>query len=117
MGGMVQSRALKAERLDQPRHHPFPRRQRGQASICKIGRDPQVNLLTEGPEGLRALAATGHVLGLCVRPDQLDSDDLLPVMRGKGVPDGHVVCGQVLPMVLLLCCVMTLSAVQAAQDT
>jgi hypothetical protein len=28
----------------------------GMASICKVGRDPQVNLLTEGPAGLRRLA-------------------------------------------------------------
>lgn len=34
----------------------------GLASICKVGRDPQVNLLEEGPEGLRKLAAAGDRL-------------------------------------------------------
>jgi sulfatase maturation enzyme AslB (radical SAM superfamily) len=35
----------------------------GMASICKVGRDPQVNLLAEGPEGLRHLAeAADHLL-------------------------------------------------------
>jgi MoaA/NifB/PqqE/SkfB family radical SAM enzyme len=34
----------------------------GQASICKIGRDPQVNLITEGADGLRRLAAIADTL-------------------------------------------------------
>jgi MoaA/NifB/PqqE/SkfB family radical SAM enzyme len=34
----------------------------GRASICKVGRDPQVNLITEGPEGLRHLAAVADSL-------------------------------------------------------
>jgi uncharacterized Fe-S cluster-containing radical SAM superfamily protein len=34
----------------------------GLASICKIGRDPQVNLITEGADGLARLAAAGETL-------------------------------------------------------
>jgi molybdenum cofactor biosynthesis enzyme MoaA len=34
----------------------------GRASICKVGRDPQVNLITEGAEGLRRLAAVADSL-------------------------------------------------------
>lgn len=34
----------------------------GQASICKIGRDPQVDLITDGAEGLRRLAAVADSL-------------------------------------------------------
>lgn len=34
----------------------------GRASICKVGRDPQVNLVEEGPEGLRKLAAVADSL-------------------------------------------------------
>lgn len=34
----------------------------GRASICKVGRDPQVNLGEEGPEGLRKLAAVADSL-------------------------------------------------------
>lgn len=34
----------------------------GRASICKVGRDPQVNLIEEGPEGLRKLAAVADSL-------------------------------------------------------
>ena len=34
----------------------------GKASICKIGRDPQVDLITEGAEGLRRLAAAADSL-------------------------------------------------------
>jgi molybdenum cofactor biosynthesis enzyme MoaA len=34
----------------------------GQASICKIGRESQVDLITEGAEGLRKLAAIGERL-------------------------------------------------------
>jgi molybdenum cofactor biosynthesis enzyme MoaA len=34
----------------------------GQASICKIGRDPQVDLITEGADGLRRLAAAADAL-------------------------------------------------------
>jgi MoaA/NifB/PqqE/SkfB family radical SAM enzyme len=34
----------------------------GMASICKVGRDPQVNLIKEGPEGLRRLAEAGDRL-------------------------------------------------------
>ena len=34
----------------------------GKASICKVGRDPQVDLLVEGPEGLRRLAAVADAL-------------------------------------------------------
>jgi MoaA/NifB/PqqE/SkfB family radical SAM enzyme len=34
----------------------------GRASICKVGRDPQANLIAEGPEGLRRLAAAADSL-------------------------------------------------------
>jgi uncharacterized Fe-S cluster-containing radical SAM superfamily protein len=34
----------------------------GKASICKVGRDPQVDLLTEGADGLRRLAAAADTL-------------------------------------------------------
>jgi hypothetical protein len=34
----------------------------GMASICKIGRDPQVDLITEGTDGLRRLAAAADAL-------------------------------------------------------
>ena len=34
----------------------------GRASICKVGRDPQINLLEEGAEGLRKLAAVADSL-------------------------------------------------------
>lgn len=34
----------------------------GLASICKVGRDPQVNLVEEGPEGLRKLGAVADAL-------------------------------------------------------
>jgi molybdenum cofactor biosynthesis enzyme MoaA len=34
----------------------------GRASICKVGRDPQVNLLAEGADGLRKLAAAADSL-------------------------------------------------------
>jgi hypothetical protein len=34
----------------------------GKASICKIGRDPQVDLITEGADGLRRLAAAADSL-------------------------------------------------------
>jgi MoaA/NifB/PqqE/SkfB family radical SAM enzyme len=34
----------------------------GMASICKIGRDPRVNLITEGANGLRRLAAVADAL-------------------------------------------------------
>ena len=34
----------------------------GLASICKIGREPQVNLITEGADGLRQLAAAAGTL-------------------------------------------------------
>ena len=34
----------------------------GRASICKIGRDPQVDLITEGAAGLRRLAAAAETL-------------------------------------------------------
>jgi MoaA/NifB/PqqE/SkfB family radical SAM enzyme len=34
----------------------------GRASICKVGRDPQIDLVTEGPEGLRRLAAIADSL-------------------------------------------------------
>jgi MoaA/NifB/PqqE/SkfB family radical SAM enzyme len=34
----------------------------GKASICKVGRDPQVDLIAEGPEGLRKLAEAGDRL-------------------------------------------------------
>jgi hypothetical protein len=34
----------------------------GRASICKVGRDPQADLITEGPEGLRRLAAVADSL-------------------------------------------------------
>ncbi|MFE9024379.1 radical SAM protein [Streptomyces sp. NPDC007808] len=36
----------------------------GRASICKIGREPHVNLMTEGVEGLRALAGIADQLML-----------------------------------------------------
>ena len=34
----------------------------GKASICKVGRDPQVDLITEGADGLRRLAAVADAL-------------------------------------------------------
>ncbi len=34
----------------------------GKASICKVGRDPQVDLLAEGADGLRRLAAAADAL-------------------------------------------------------
>jgi organic radical activating enzyme len=34
----------------------------GKASICKVGRDPQIDLIAEGPEGLRKLAEAGDRL-------------------------------------------------------
>ena len=34
----------------------------GRASICKVGRDPQIDLIAEGPEGLRRLAAVADSL-------------------------------------------------------
>jgi hypothetical protein len=34
----------------------------GKASICKVGRDPQVDLITEGADGLRRLAAAADSL-------------------------------------------------------
>jgi len=34
----------------------------GRASICKVGRDPQVDLIAEGPPGLRRLAAAADAL-------------------------------------------------------
>ena len=34
----------------------------GRASICKVGRDPQVDLITEGAPGLRRLAAVADAL-------------------------------------------------------
>jgi molybdenum cofactor biosynthesis enzyme MoaA len=34
----------------------------GRASICKVGRDPQVDLVTEGADGLRRLAAAADSL-------------------------------------------------------
>jgi MoaA/NifB/PqqE/SkfB family radical SAM enzyme len=34
----------------------------GKASICKVGRDPQVDLITEGADGLRKLAAAAESL-------------------------------------------------------
>jgi radical SAM protein with 4Fe4S-binding SPASM domain len=34
----------------------------GKVSICKIGRDPQIDLITEGVEGLRKLAAVADSL-------------------------------------------------------
>jgi MoaA/NifB/PqqE/SkfB family radical SAM enzyme len=34
----------------------------GKASICKVGRDPQVDLITEGADGLRKLAAAAGTL-------------------------------------------------------
>ena len=37
----------------------------GRASICKVGRDPQVDLITEGAEGLRRLAAVASISAAC----------------------------------------------------
>ena len=34
----------------------------GKASICKVGRDPQVDLIAEGADGLRRLAAAADAL-------------------------------------------------------
>lgn len=34
----------------------------GKASVCKVGRDPQIDLIAEGPEGLRKLAEAGDRL-------------------------------------------------------
>jgi MoaA/NifB/PqqE/SkfB family radical SAM enzyme len=34
----------------------------GKVSICKVGRDPQVDLIAEGADGLRRLAAAAHAL-------------------------------------------------------
>jgi MoaA/NifB/PqqE/SkfB family radical SAM enzyme len=34
----------------------------GRASICKVGRDPQIDLIAEGPAGLRKLAAAADAL-------------------------------------------------------
>ena len=71
-----------------------PTRQTRREVATRVG-----NSRAGGPHedrGLLFLGRHGPVSpGLCVRPDQLDRDDLLPVMRSNGVPDGHVACGQV----------------------
>jgi hypothetical protein len=40
----------------------------GKASICKVGRDPQVDLIAEGADGLRRLAAAADALHAAGRP-------------------------------------------------
>ena len=39
-----------------------PASREGKASICKVGRDPQVDLIAEGADGLRRLAAAADAL-------------------------------------------------------
>jgi hypothetical protein len=68
MGMMIQI-SSNGSRLDQPRtlelrtaRPPYRLTLHGRASICKVSRHPQVNLLTEGPEGLQRLAAVADSL-------------------------------------------------------
>ena len=59
----------------------------GRASICKVGRDPQVDLITEGPEGLRRLAAA--------------ADSLVTRQGGCAGCALHKTCGTCMPLVNL----------------
>ena len=59
----------------------------GRASICKVGRDPQVNLITEGPEGLRRLSAV--------------ADSLVTRHGGCTGCTLHKTCGTCMPLVNL----------------
>jgi hypothetical protein len=56
----------------------------GRASICKVGRDPQVDLITEGADGLRRLAAV--------------ADSLLTRHGGCASCALHKTCGTCMPL-------------------
>ena len=59
----------------------------GKASICKVGRDPQVDLLAEGADGLRRLATA--------------ADSLLTRHGGCTGCTLHKTCGTCMPLASL----------------